>query len=228
MRTVAAHAAFRFDRGVLVDKRSTHLRVALGADQIRIISGTQVAFLECAVHVVAICALDQAFIHLVMERHVECRFGVGMALEAESGLRSLEQRFFLAAVNAVAAGAADVGLGVRRAHEIRVRAGVTAEAFGVDFFARSLGGIEDLGYIAAAGHMLAARAMAVLAGHAIRVPVHQGHLGVRIGCEVFCLFGMAGCASVSAHKFGVRGRSCRRGWVCWRIFPDWYDFLTCA
>ena len=107
VRTVAAHAAFCLHRGVLVDKRSTHLRVALGADQIRIISGTQVAFLECAVHVVAICALDQTFVHLMMERHVECRFGVGMALEAESRLRSLEQRFFLAAVNAVAAGATE-------------------------------------------------------------------------------------------------------------------------
>ena len=135
MRTMAAHAAFCFDRGVLVDERPTHLRVAFGADQIRVISGAQVALLECAVHVVAICALDQAFVHLVMERHVECRFGVGMALEAESGLRGLEQRFFLAAVNAVAAGAADVGLGVRRAHEIRMRAGVTAEAFGIDFLA---------------------------------------------------------------------------------------------
>ena len=90
VRTVAAHAALCLDRGVLVHKRPTHLRVALGTDQIRVISGAQVALLECAMHVVAICALDQAFIHLVMERHVECRFGVGMALEAESGLRSLE------------------------------------------------------------------------------------------------------------------------------------------
>ena len=122
MRTVAAHATFRLYRGVLVDKRPTHLRVALGADQIRVISGAQVALLEGPVHVVAIRTLDQAFVHLVMERHVECRFGVGMALEAESRLRSLEQRFFLASVNAVATGAADVGLGVRRAHEIRMRA----------------------------------------------------------------------------------------------------------
>ena len=90
VRTVAAHAAFRLDRGMFVDERPTHLRVALGADQIRVISGAQVALLEGAVHVVAICALDQAFVYLVMERHVKCRFGVGMALEAESGLRSLE------------------------------------------------------------------------------------------------------------------------------------------
>ena len=73
---------------------------------------------------------------------------------------------------------------------------MTAEAFGVDFFARSLGGIEDLGYIAAAGYMLTACAMAVLAGHAIRVPVHEGHFGVWIGGEVFGLFSMAGCAGV--------------------------------
>ena len=220
MRTVAAHAALSLDRGVLVDKWPTHLRVALGADQIRVISGAQVALLESAVHVMAICALDQAFIDLVVEWHIECRLGVGVALEAKSRLRSLEQRFFLAAVNAVATGAADVGLGVRRTHEIRMRAGVTAQAFGVDFFARSLGGIEDLGYIAAAGYMFAACAMAVLAGHAIRVPVHECHLGVWIGGEVFGLFGMAGGASVSTDKFGVRGRSwrcgCRRGRICRR------------
>ena len=60
--------------------------------------------------------------------------------------------------------------------EVRMRAGVAAEALGVYFFGRSLGGVEDFGYVAAAGNVLAARAVAVLAGDAIRVAVHQGHL----------------------------------------------------
>jgi hypothetical protein len=41
------------------------------------------------VHVMAIAALDQAFLNLVVKRHIERRLGVGVALEAESGLRSL-------------------------------------------------------------------------------------------------------------------------------------------
>jgi len=56
------------------------------------------------VHVVAIAARDQAFVHLVVERHIERRLSVGVALEAERRLRSLQQLFFfLALMNAVAA-----------------------------------------------------------------------------------------------------------------------------
>ena len=114
VRRVACQAAFRLDRSVLIDKRPAHIRVALGADHVLIDRRSQVVGLEGAVHVMAVGALDHAFVHRVMERHIELRLHVGVALEAERGLRSLEQRLCFAAVNAVATDAADVGLGVRR------------------------------------------------------------------------------------------------------------------
>jgi len=107
------------------------------------------------VHVVAIAARDQAFVHLVVERHIERRLSVGVALEAERRLRSLQQLFFfLALMNAVAAGTADIRLGVGRAVKVRVRSRVTGQALGVNLFGRVLRGIEYLGYVAAAGNVL--------------------------------------------------------------------------
>ncbi len=115
-------------------------------------------------HVVAIAARDQAFVHLVVERHIERRLSVGVALEAECRLRNLQQLFFfLALMNAVAAGAADVRSGMGRAVKVRVRSRVTGQALGVNLFGRVLRWIEYLGYVAAAGHMLCAGAMAALA-----------------------------------------------------------------
>ncbi len=108
-------------------------------------------------HVVAIAAHDQAFVHLVVERHIERRLGVGVALETERRLRSLQQMFFflfLALMNAVAAGTADVRLGVGRAVKVRVRSRVTGQALGVNLFGRVLRGIEYLGYVAAPGNMV--------------------------------------------------------------------------
>ena len=49
---------------------------------------------EGPVHIVAVAALHQAFIHLVVERHVELRLDVVMALEAKLRLRRLQQRVF--------------------------------------------------------------------------------------------------------------------------------------
>ena len=73
-------------------------------------------------------------------------------------------------MNAVAAGAANAGLGVRRALEVRVRPGVAAEALRVYCLWAKPWRIEDLGYIAAADHVRLARAVAVLAGDAVRLP----------------------------------------------------------
>ena len=45
-----------------------------------------------------------------------------------------------------------------------------AQALGVDVLCRGFGGIEDLGHVAAAGHVLAARSVAVLTRHTRAVP----------------------------------------------------------
>jgi len=112
----------------------------------------------------AIAARDQAFVHLVVERHIERRLSVGVALEAERRLRSCEQIFFfLAPMNAVAANTADLRLGVGRAVKVRVRSRVTGQAHGVDLFGRVLRGIEYLTGVAAARHVLPTGTMAALA-----------------------------------------------------------------
>ena len=113
MGRVAAHAAFGLDRGMFVDKRPARLGVALGAYRVLVCCGLQVVVPERPVNIVAIAALHQLFIHLVVEGHVERGLHVRVALEAKCWLRSLEQRLFLAAVNFVAAEAADIGLRMR-------------------------------------------------------------------------------------------------------------------
>ncbi len=164
MRSVASHTPLGLDRDVFKDERPARLGVALGADRVLVGRRPQVVGQEGAVHVVAIAARDQAFLHLVMEGHVERRLSIGVALEAERRLLSLQQvLFFLALMNAVAANAADVRLGVGRAVKVRVRVRVTGEAHGVILFNRVLRGIENLGDVAAPGNVGSARAVATLA-----------------------------------------------------------------
>jgi len=79
----------------------------------------------------------------------------------------------------VATDAADVGLACGE----RSKSGCVS-AWQVSHLAiilgRVLGRIEDLGYISAAGYVFAARAVAVLAGHACAVAMLEKHLLVRI------------------------------------------------
>ena len=180
VRRVAGEATLTLHRGMLVDPRSALLHVALGANRVLIDSRSEVVRPEGSVGVVAVTALHRTLVHLVVEGHGELRFHVVVALEAKRGLRRFEQRVFLAAVNTVATDAADSGLGMISPHEVRVRTGVAAQALFIDFLGRVLARIEDLGHVAATGHVFAARAMAVLAGHTAGVAVHQRHLGVRV------------------------------------------------
>ena len=76
---------------------------------------------------------------------------------------------------------------------------MAAQALGVHLFGRGLGGIEDLRHVAAALHVRLARAVAVLAGHAV-VAVQQSHLGVRVGGKFLGHLFMAGGAGLATHK----------------------------
>src|ERR1700685_924930 len=164
VRSVASQAPLGLDRDVFIDERPARLGVALGADRVLVGRGLQVVGSEGAVHVVAIAAHDQAFVHLVVERHIERRLRVGVALEAERRLRSLQPRlFFLALMSAVAANTAELCLGVGRAVKVRVRSRVTGQARGVNLFGRVLGGIEYLARVAAARHVLRTGTVAALA-----------------------------------------------------------------
>jgi hypothetical protein len=64
--------------------------VAARADGVLICSGTQIVVAEGAVRVVAIAALDEPFIHAMMEWHIESRLYIRVALIAELGLVGLE------------------------------------------------------------------------------------------------------------------------------------------
>src|SRR5580700_152516 len=163
VRSVASQTPLGLDRHVFIYERPARLGVALGADRVLVDCGLHVVGSEGAVHVMAIAARDQAFVHLVMERHIERRLSVGVALEAERRLRSLQQLFFfLALMNAVAANTAELRLGVGRAVKVRVRSRVTGQALGVNLFGRVLRGIEYFARVATTGDVLGAGAMTAL------------------------------------------------------------------
>ena len=76
MRSVAPQTPFRLHRCVLEHKWPSRLRVALGADRILIGGGLNVVVPEGTVRIVAVRARQKAFIHLVVEGHIERRLDV--------------------------------------------------------------------------------------------------------------------------------------------------------
>ena len=114
VRSVATQASFRLNSGMLKHEGATVLHVALGADGILVGGGPDIVVAKRPVNVVAVAAFDQAFVHLVMEGHVERGLHVGVALIAKLRLRGLQQLVLgIARMNAVATGAAHAGLGMR-------------------------------------------------------------------------------------------------------------------
>ena len=151
----------------------------------------------------AVSALHQSLVHLVMEGHGELRLDVRVALEAQRGLRRLQKGLIIAGVNAMAANAAYIALAVSRALKVLMLALVASQAILVNLFGCSLGWVEDLGYVAATLHMQTARAVAAFAGSAF-VAVQLGQIGVRIGGKAFRHLIVARCAGFSTHI--IRGR----------------------
>lgn len=130
--------------------------------------------------VVAVRALQQPLFHLVMERHIELRFGIRMALEAELRLFDLQQLLWrLAMVNAVAADAAHIVLAMRGAFEVGMLPLVAAQTPRVNLLRRRLGRIEDLRDIPSTVDVSFACSMAAFACHA-SLSMHLRELGVRI------------------------------------------------
>ncbi len=200
VRSVAPYAALRLHRSVLIHKGSPGLRVALGADRVLIGCGLHVVVSKSAMNVVAIGATHGAFVDLVVERHIEGCLCFGVALIAKLRLRSLQQVLLLSAgVHAVTARATHIGLGVRRALEVRVRSRVAAQTGLVHVFGRGLGGIEDLGGVAAAFDVCTTRAVTPFAGDA-GLAMHLGDLGMGIRGESLGNLVMAGCAGFRTDK----------------------------
>ena len=74
-------------------KRSLFVRVALEADRILCGGGSHLLGPHCAVGIVAVSTLDEAFIHAMMKRHVEFSLLREMARIAKLGLRFNKQEF---------------------------------------------------------------------------------------------------------------------------------------
>ena len=74
VRQMARLASINLDGSMLVHKRPLLVRVTLEADRILRGGSPHLFRLHRTVHVVAITALDQSFIHAMMEGHVELRF----------------------------------------------------------------------------------------------------------------------------------------------------------
>ena len=90
VRRVARDAALGLDYGMLKDKRTCGLGVALGADRVLIGSRLQLLAFESAMRIVTIAAAQQPFIDFVMERLREGWFHVGVAGVAKLRLRDFE------------------------------------------------------------------------------------------------------------------------------------------
>jgi hypothetical protein len=104
----------------------------------------------------------------MVERHSERGFLIAVALEAKLRLLGDQQMLVrLGVMNAVAAGAANVGFGVRGAIEIRMRTGVAAEARLVNVLHAQLVEAANLRDIASALDVSLAGAVAALARDAL-------------------------------------------------------------
>jgi len=133
MRKVARRATLCLHHKVLIHKRPCRLAMALRADRIHLCRRTEILAIERAVRIVAIRALHQPFLYLVVERHIELRLRFRMALQAEFRLLSLQQLLAcLAVMNAVAADAAHVVLAMRCTLEICMLPLMAAQTTRVD------------------------------------------------------------------------------------------------
>ena len=90
---MAGLAPIDFDRLMLEDEGALLVNVALEADCVLRGGCAHLLGLHSAVHVVAIAALDEAFVHPVVERHIELSLLLKMASVAELRLRFLQKEF---------------------------------------------------------------------------------------------------------------------------------------
>ena len=113
VRRVATAATLGFDWHVLVDEGTLLIGVALVTDGVSAGQGLQLANGGSPVRVMAVVALHQTFVHPVMERLGEIRFGGNMAAIAQLRLALNQQVLWLLGVmGRVAVEAADLAAGV--------------------------------------------------------------------------------------------------------------------
>jgi hypothetical protein len=117
-------------------------------------------------HVVAIAALDQPFVHSMMERHIELGSLLEMAPVTKRGLRFDQQKFFCFRVmRRMARNAADIVPGMLRVNGIHVlrATGMARQAASVDLFGRVIFEDKYFGNVPPARDVRRSRTMATLA-----------------------------------------------------------------
>lgn len=163
VRCVATHAAFRFYRHVLVDEWPLPIGVALVANRVPAGRGTHLTQRRGAMHVVAVAAGDEPLIHAMVVGTGKLGACRGMASVAKFGLRLDQQlALFLGVMLTVAIEAADVVAGVGRRAKVLLLASlaVALETALAGFRTRQSCETDDLGFVAAARHVLGARTVA--------------------------------------------------------------------
>lgn len=203
---MARLAAIHLHGRVFEHKRSLLVRVAFEADSVLGGGSPQLVRLHRAVHVVAIAALDQPFIHAMMERHIELRFLLEMAPIAKFGLGLYEQEIrILTVVRRMTGNATDVILrmhGVDCIHVLRA-AGVAGQALGGDFFGGCFFKKEELGGVGWISNVAGSRTVTILAA-VLRDPAFLVRLlPVRAFLPAVVNLRVAGLAGFRA---GVSGR----------------------
>ena len=170
---------------MLVNKRPGVLLVALHAHLILLCGRLGHALLERTVRIVAVSALHQAFIHLVVEGLGEGGLHVLVALGAEGLLRGSEELWIvlrLGLVNAVAGGADNLGFGVRRTLESFMIALVAGQALLLDLVRRCAREAEEFRGVAAAVNVFLGRSVTAFARDTLTA-VREDHLGMRVAAE---------------------------------------------
>src|SRR6185437_8034827 len=215
MRVVASHAAIHLDGLVLEDEGAAFVHVAGVADGIGGGGGAELVRDGGAVGVMAVAALDQAFVHLVVGGHLELGSAGHVAGVAEGRLGQLKQRRYrLGMVDRMATGATGTVADMHGAGEVLlfVAGAVATEALSID--GRRLGGAEiknggRVGWIL--GVFLARPVAALAAGLDARGERAEGNLGMGRGLVPGKLLGVAGLAGGVGHVAGGgRGGGRRR------------------
>ena len=185
---------------MLIHKGSSSLRVTLLADRIAGDAAVQALFFECAVRIVAIAAVHEPLVHLVMKRLCKSRLHIAVAGVAKLRLRDLEEtRITLEFVNAMTTRAAYSCITMRGALEVGMIPFVALQAPFICLPRADMAEPEYLRWIAASLHMLLTGSVTALAGDSLAA-VQQCEASMRIVCELVAYVFMAGLASLRAQE----------------------------
>lgn len=206
MRCVATHAAFRFYRHVLVDEWPLLIGVALVANRVAAGSGTHLAQCRGAMNVVAVAAGDESLVHTMVVGTGKLGARRSMASVAKFGLRLNQQlALFFGVMRAMAIEAADVVAGVCGRAKVLLLVGlaVALETALAGFRARQSCKTDDLGFVAAARHVLGSRTVAGFT--AVTILLER----LKMGCAFELLFVNVFVTSQANIRAGILRRVAR-------------------